>query len=114
MNVRVDPLSSLASGIGRAVAHGYAKAGVAGLYACDINLDGLSITAEECRKVATNPNFRIIAAKVDVRDEEDVIAMVNAAVKEFGRLDYAANVAGVSEFLYTAHRSKILTHSELL
>jgi len=35
----------------------------------------------------------------DVSKEEDVKAMVQKAVDTFGRIDYAANVAGVSIIL---------------
>lgn len=85
-----------ASGIGQAVTIAYAKAGVEGILACDINFDGLDPTIEGCKKVAVHPNFRILPFKVDVRTDRDVINMVETAVKEFGRLDYAANVAGIS------------------
>ncbi|PBK64242.1 oxidoreductase [Armillaria solidipes] len=83
------------SGIGQAVTIAYAKAGVEGILACDINFDGLDATIEECKKVASHPNFRVLPLKVDVRIDRDVINMVETAVKEFGRLDYAANVAGI-------------------
>lgn len=86
----------IASGIGQAVAISYAKAGVEGLVVADINVPSLDEIIEECIKVATHKDFRVVPVKVDVRVEEEVIAMVDTVVKEFGRLDYAANVAGVS------------------
>ncbi|KAK0245092.1 oxidoreductase [Armillaria nabsnona] len=88
-------ITGSASGIGQAVTIAYAKAGVEGILACDINFDGLDATIEECKKVASHPNFRVLPLKVDVRIDRDVINMVETAVKEFGRLDYAANVAGI-------------------
>ncbi|KAK0232623.1 hypothetical protein IW262DRAFT_1451098 [Armillaria fumosa] len=82
-------ITGSASGMGQAVTIAYAKAGVEGILASDINFDGLDATIEECKKVA------ILPFKVDVRIDRDVIDIVETAVKEFGRLDYAANVAGI-------------------
>jgi NAD(P)-dependent dehydrogenase (short-subunit alcohol dehydrogenase family) len=36
-----------------------------------------------------------VAVKVDVSDEASVQSMVDATVKEFGRIDYSINSAGV-------------------
>ncbi len=53
------------------------------------------------------PQLPRFPLKVDVRIDRDVINMVETAVKEFGRLDYAANVAGVSCLAYSSlHRSR--------
>ena len=46
-----------------------------------------------------NENFRAIAVQVDVSDEDSVRAMVDTAVKEFGRVDYCVHCAGVSRCL---------------
>ena len=49
-------------------------------------------------KVATNPDYRAIAVTVDITDDGSVQRMVEVALKEFGRIDYAVNSAGVRPF----------------
>lgn len=90
-------VTGASSGIGQGCAIAYAKAGVEGLVIADINVPSLDETIEECIKVATHKDFRVVPVKVDVRIEEEVIAMVDTVVSEFGRLDYCANVAGVGD-----------------
>ena len=53
-------------------------------------------TAEESKNFATNPEFRAIAVGVDVTDPTSVQHMTDTAIKEFGRVDYNVNTAGVS------------------
>lgn len=97
----------IASGIGRAAAIAYAKSGVAGLFIVDLNLPALEEVAKECQAAATNTQFRSVAKIVDVTNEEDVIAMLADFVKQFGRLDYAANIAGVRRSMLDVQRSDI-------
>lgn len=85
-----------ASGIGRATALAYAKSGVEGICAADISAGALALVVQECKQASTNPKFQAIAVAVDVTKEEEVTTMVRKAVETFGRIDYAANVAGVS------------------
>ncbi|THU91710.1 NAD(P)-binding protein [Dendrothele bispora CBS 962.96] len=54
-------------------------------------------TEDTCRKVATNPNFRFVQHIMDVRKEDQVIAAVERCIQDFGRMDYAANVAGIAD-----------------
>ena len=61
----------------------------------DINEKGALAAAEEGSKLATHPSFRAIAVKVDITDEASVDNMVAAVLKEFGRIDYNVNSAGV-------------------
>lgn len=79
----------------------YAKCGVAGLFIVDVNMNALESVAADCRKVATNSQFRVVTKRVDVSKEADVVDMTATFVSEFGRLDYAANVAGVIILLET-------------
>ncbi|KAK7444078.1 hypothetical protein VKT23_015476 [Stygiomarasmius scandens] len=88
-------LTGAASGIGQAIAIRYAKAGADGVYGCDQN--PMDETEKQCKQAATNPNFRFIQHIMDVRKEDQVIASVEKCMKEFGRLDYAANVAGIAD-----------------
>jgi len=44
---------------------------------------------------AATPTGEVIAVKIDVRDSESVVSWIKKTVKTFGRLDGAANIAGV-------------------
>ena len=85
----------LGSGLGRGCVLAYAVEGVAGILIADINKHAAESVATESLKLAANPNYRALTLQVDVTKEEDVNAMVHMAIKEFGRIDYAVNSAGV-------------------
>jgi NAD(P)-dependent dehydrogenase (short-subunit alcohol dehydrogenase family) len=79
-----------ASGIGFATAELLVEAG-ANLVLADRDQDA-------CTKAAQNLNREnIVALRADVTSEDDVIAMIEAAVSRFGRLDGACNAAGVPQ-----------------
>ncbi|KAK0231379.1 short-chain dehydrogenase/reductase SDR [Armillaria fumosa] len=88
-------VTGAARGIGRATAIAFARAGVAGIHLTDVRSTLLEDTAKDAISAATNPNFRVFTSVVDATKEDQVIQMVNDTVKTFGRVDYAANVAGV-------------------
>ncbi|RYP55219.1 hypothetical protein DL769_010230 [Monosporascus sp. CRB-8-3] len=67
----------------------------------DINEHGAQDAAEKGMKFATNGDYRALAIKVDITEEDSVQAMVDTAVKELGRIDYSVNNAGVSELKRT-------------
>ena len=84
---RVALVTGAASGIGRATAQLFA-AGGARLVACDVNAEaGAAVVAE------LGGDARFVAA--DVTDGEALRGVVAEAVGAFGRLDCAANCAGV-------------------
>lgn len=89
-------LSQAASGIGKETALAYAEAGVKGLVLADINLEGAQGVAEESKGIARHSDYKALAIKLDISDEQSVGNLVAAAFKEFGRVDYAVNSAGVS------------------
>jgi len=80
-------VTGAASGIGRASALAFAAAG-AGVGAADVDGPGLAALAEAS-------GGRIVPIHADVRDPDQVEAMVATAVDELGRLDVAHNNAGV-------------------
>ena len=45
--------------------------------------------------VAKHANYRAIASQVDVTDDGSVNNLILETVREFGRIDYAVNCAGV-------------------
>ena len=85
-----------ATGIGRETALAFAEAGAEGILFADINEDGAKESAEASKKFATHASYRPVAVKVDVSDVDSVQNMVDVAKKEFGRIDYSVNSAGVS------------------
>jgi NAD(P)-dependent dehydrogenase (short-subunit alcohol dehydrogenase family) len=80
-------VTGAASGIGRASAVAFAAAG-ARVAAADVDGPGLATLADAA-------GARIVPIAVDVRDPDQVEAMVATAVSALGRLDVAHNNAGV-------------------
>ena len=78
------------SGIGAAVARGLAREG-AGVVAADRDLEGAERTAADIRA----DGGRAIAVQVDVTRRPEVEAMLQAALREFGRIEILFNNAGV-------------------
>ncbi len=83
------------SGIGRETGYIFAERGASGIAFADIDEKAAQYTAESSRKLATNTDYRAIALHVDVTDRTSVQALVAAVQKEFGRIDYCVNSAGV-------------------
>jgi len=88
-------ITGAGSGIGRACSIMFSLEGVRGLCLVDINESAALQTLEECKKVATNSDFKAIVLKVDVTSVDSVKDMVARSVEEFGQLHYAVNCAGV-------------------
>jgi sorbitol-6-phosphate 2-dehydrogenase len=80
-----------AQGLGAAICHRLGREG-AHLVVADLNLQGAEHTAAE---IEEGPGQRALAVKVDVTDEDQVGAMVDRCVEEFGRLDILVSNAGV-------------------
>ncbi|MEV5521978.1 glucose 1-dehydrogenase [Streptomyces pseudogriseolus] len=94
MNTSFDGKTALVtgagSGIGRATAQAYARAG-ASVVLADLDEAAAQAAADEL----TSQGHRAIAVRCDVSDETDVAAMVAQTVSAFGRLDMAFNGAGL-------------------
>jgi NAD(P)-dependent dehydrogenase (short-subunit alcohol dehydrogenase family) len=78
-------------GIGKSIALEFARAG-ADVAVCSRKLENCEAVAKEVRTLGR----RSFAMAVDVRQEDQVKAMVDRAVAEFGRLDVMVNNAGAS------------------
>lgn len=89
---KVYCVTGAASGIGKATAILLAQKGATGLALSDVDAQGLVDTEKTC----TAAGAQVVATKVDVRDRAQVDAWINDSVYHFGRLDGAANVAGVA------------------
>ncbi|KAL1955414.1 hypothetical protein VTO42DRAFT_8570 [Malbranchea cinnamomea] len=88
-------VTGAASGIGQEVAWQLAETGVAGVLFADLNEEGAKESAEKSKGFATNPNYKALALKVDVTNKASVQAVIDAALKEFGRIDYGVHCAGI-------------------
>jgi NAD(P)-dependent dehydrogenase (short-subunit alcohol dehydrogenase family) len=77
-------------GIGKGIATEFAKEG-AKVVVADLNFDGAVAVAEELKKIGA----QAMAVKVDVSVPEQVDAMMDAVLKEFGTLDVVACAAGI-------------------
>lgn len=90
MEGKVFAITGGASGIGLAVAKQLRAQG-AKLSICDVNTKSLEEAAAQLGGVGDN----LITTTVDVREDAAVNEWVETTMKKFGRLDGAANIAGV-------------------
>lgn len=88
--------SCIGSGIGRETAFTFAEKGSQGIIFADINEESAKASVEESKKFASHPEYRAISYAVDVADREKVRMLMQFAAREFGRLDFCCNCAGVS------------------
>jgi len=87
---KVAIITGAASGMGRATALLFARAG-ANVVVADLNVAG----GEEVAKLASGSGNKAIFQRTDVSLEADVAALVACATKAFGRLDIMFNNAGI-------------------
>ncbi len=88
---KIAVITGASKGIGKGIAERYADEGAAVIVASR-SLDLLSVIAEGIKR----RDGRALALGVDVRRSESVQAMIDEAVKEFGRVDIMVNNAGIS------------------
>ena len=72
------------------------EAGASGIVFADLDEAGARDSAEQSKRLASHSDYRFLVVHVDITDAESVQAMVDGAVKEFGRIDYSVNCAGVN------------------
>ncbi len=89
---RVALVTGASSGIGAATAKRFAEDGTAVVLGARSE-DALETIADECR----SRGVEAAAVPTDVTDPDAVVALVEAAVEHFGRLDVAVVNAGVGE-----------------
>lgn len=80
-------------GIGRASAHQFAQNGAKAVYICDFNDSNLETHKRELASLY--PGVEVHTRKFDAANEESVKAVVDDAIKVYGRLDVFFANAGV-------------------
>lgn len=61
----------------------------------DRNAAAVQRAGNSSKAMASNPNYHTVSVTLDVADAAAVEGMANMANKEFGRIDYLVNSAGV-------------------
>jgi NAD(P)-dependent dehydrogenase (short-subunit alcohol dehydrogenase family) len=88
---KIAIITGAGSGVGRASALRFAQEG-ASVICADVREDWVEQTVELVRAAGGTA----LAQRCDVTNEDDVVAAVDAAAREFGRLDVMFNNAGVT------------------
>jgi len=92
LNGRVAVVTGGGTGIGRAISELFAKEGAIVVVNYSRSRDEAEKTAEEIR----NAGGKAVAIAADVSKQSDATSLMDAAVRDFGRLDYLVNNAGWS------------------
>jgi len=93
MTLRKDSVAVITgagSGIGRALAKGFARESVAGIAVADVNREGLEETAMMLG------DAKVSLHVVDVADRAAMASFVDAVISEHGRVTHVINNAGVA------------------
>jgi NAD(P)-dependent dehydrogenase (short-subunit alcohol dehydrogenase family) len=89
---KVAFVTGATSGIGRATALAFSRAG-ASVAVADVSQEGNRETA----RLIEEAGGRVLAVRCDVSKAEDVKAALDLTVETFGRLDFAFNNAGIEQ-----------------
>lgn len=91
-------ITGAGSGLGKATAKTFARDGAAGIALLDINASALDAVKRELEfsQKKGSKGIKIIMHTLDVSDEAKVNKAVDSVAKEFGRIDYVVNAAGIA------------------
>jgi 3-oxoacyl-[acyl-carrier protein] reductase len=87
---KVAVITGGAKGIGRYIAHSFAREG-AKLVISDIDMERMPQTENELHETGAE----VLALRADVRVEDEVRSLMQAAVSRYGRIDILVNNAGI-------------------
>jgi 3-oxoacyl-[acyl-carrier protein] reductase len=87
---KVAVITGGAKGIGRYIAHNFAREG-AKLVISDIDVERMKKTGAELRETGAE----VLARKTDVRVEEEVRSLMQETVSRYGQIDILVNNAGI-------------------
>lgn len=90
-------ITGAGSGIGQYTAYALARQGVRSFALLDRN--AITTTVSELKKIS--PDVSVKEFQVDVTNEKAIDDSIEKTVKEFGRLDYAVNNAGIGGIIKT-------------
>lgn len=90
VNDKVVVITGSASGIGYEIGKTFAENG-SKIVLTDLNEEGVKASAQELKDLG----YEAIGLKADVTSEEDIKNMIQAAHKEYGRIDVLINNAGL-------------------
>ncbi|EXJ83045.1 hypothetical protein A1O3_06862 [Capronia epimyces CBS 606.96] len=82
------------AGIGQEIALGFARNGCRKFFLADIVTPGLETTKSLIEQI--QPEAKVVTHKADVSNDSSVQEMIDTCIKEFGRLDFACNNAGIA------------------
>jgi 3-hydroxybutyrate dehydrogenase len=111
LNDQVAIVTGAASGIGRAIARRFARAG-ARIVVADLDHDAAAATA---REIAADPR-RAVGIAMDVADERAVDSGVAEVISQFGRIDVLVSNAGIQivhpleDFSYAEWKKMLAIH----
>lgn len=89
---KVAIVTGAASGMGKAIAEGYAKEG-AKVVVSDMNLEGAAAVANALKETGAD----VIAVQTNVTSTEDLERLFEETKKAFGKLDILVNNAGIMD-----------------
>ena len=89
-------ITGAASGMGKVTAQKFAQDGAAGVALLDLNGEALEKVKADVEPLAQRKDFKVVTHTLDVSDEKEVDKAVGSIAKEFGRIDYVVNAAGIA------------------